>query len=44
MPFLGTNGRWRSKREEAQERETVFACGLLNRMLELGCPQSYPVS
>jgi hypothetical protein len=33
----------RAKREEAQEREASLACGLLNRMRELGRPQSYPV-
>jgi len=33
----------RAKREEARERETAIACGLLNRMLELGRPQSYRV-
>ena len=31
-------GRLRAKREEAQERETAIACGLLNRMLERGSP------
>ena len=33
----------RAKREESQEREASLACQLLNRMRELGCPQSYPV-
>jgi hypothetical protein len=33
----------RAKREEAQEQEASLACGLLNRMRELGRPQSYPV-
>jgi len=33
----------RAKRDESQERETMIACGLLNRMRELGRPQSYPV-
>jgi hypothetical protein len=37
-------GRLRAKRDEAQEREASLACELLNRMLELGRPQSYPVS
>ena len=37
-------GTLRAKRDEAQEREAVLACQLLNRMLELGRPQSYPVS
>jgi hypothetical protein len=36
--------RLRAKRDEAQEREASLACTLLNRMLELGRPQSYPVS
>ena len=35
--------RLRAKRDEAQEREASLACQLLNRMLELGRPQSYPV-
>jgi hypothetical protein len=33
-----------AKRDEAQEREASLACQLLNRMRELGRPQSYPVS
>jgi len=37
-------GRLRAKRDESQEREASLACQLLNRMLELGRPQSYPVS
>jgi Transposase DDE domain len=37
-------GGLRAKREEAQEREASIACILLNRMRELGRPQSYPVS
>ena len=36
--------RLRAKRDEAQEREASLACQLLNRMLELGRPESYPVS
>jgi hypothetical protein len=36
-------GGLRAKREESQEREASLACQLLNRMLELGRPQSYPV-
>jgi hypothetical protein len=36
--------RLRAKRDEAQEREASLACQLLNRMRELGRPQSYPVS
>ena len=35
--------RLRAKRDESQEREASLACQLLNRMLELGRPQSYPV-
>ena len=34
----------RAKRDEAQEREATLACALLNRLRELGRPQSYPVS
>jgi hypothetical protein len=37
-------GRLRVKRDEAQEREAALACQVLNRMRELGRPQSYPVS
>jgi hypothetical protein len=37
-------GGLRAKREDSQEREASLACELLNRMLELGRPQSYPVS
>jgi Transposase DDE domain len=33
----------RAQREEAQERKASLACGLLNRMRELGRPQSSPV-
>jgi hypothetical protein len=34
----------RAKGDAAQEREAAIACGVLNRMRELGRPQSYPVS
>ena len=34
----------RAKRDAAQEREASLACELLNRMRELGRPQSYAVS
>jgi hypothetical protein len=34
----------RAKRDESQEREASLACQLLNRMRELGRPQSYAVS
>jgi hypothetical protein len=34
----------RAKREASQEWKASLACQLLNRMLELGRPQSYPVS
>ena len=37
-------GGLRAKRDASQERETMIACNLLNRMRELGRPQSYPVS
>jgi hypothetical protein len=37
-------GGLRAKRDVSQEREASLACALLNRMLELGRPQSYPVS
>ena len=36
--------RLRAKRDESQEREASLACQLLNRMLELGRPLSYPVN
>ena len=36
-------GRLRAKREESQEREAALGCVLLNRLRELGRPQSYPV-
>ena len=36
-------GSSRAKRDESQKREAALACELLNRMLELGRPQSYPV-
>ena len=37
-------GRLRAKRDEAQEREAALACQVLNRMWELGRPQSYLIS
>ncbi len=37
-------GGLRAKRDTAQEREASLACVLLNRMLALGRPSSYPVS
>jgi hypothetical protein len=37
-------GGLRAKREESQEREASLACQLLNRILKLGRPQSYPVN
>jgi Transposase DDE domain len=37
-------GGLRAKQDEAQEREASLACQLLNRMRELGRPQSYPIS
>jgi hypothetical protein len=37
-------GGLRAKREASQEREASLACQLLNRMRELGRPQSSPVS
>ena len=36
-------GRLRAKKEEAQEREVALGCALLNRIREMGRPQSYPV-
>ena len=36
-------GGLRAKCEASQERETMIACQLLNRMRKLGRPQSYPV-
>jgi hypothetical protein len=37
-------GRLRAKRDEAQEREASLACLWLNRMWDLGRPQSHPVT
>jgi hypothetical protein len=37
-------GGLRAKRDESQEREASLACQLLNRLMELGRPESYPVS
>jgi len=37
-------GGLRAKRDASQEREAALACKLLNRMRELGRPQSYAVS
>jgi Transposase DDE domain len=36
-------GHMRAKRHAAQEREAAMACGVLNRIRELGRPQSYAV-
>ncbi len=36
-------GRLRSKRGEAQEREALIGCAILNKMLETGRPVSYQV-
>jgi hypothetical protein len=36
-------GQLRAKRPEAQKREAAIGCAVLNRLLELGHPQSYPV-
>jgi hypothetical protein len=36
-------GRLRSKRDEAQEREALIGCSILNKMLEIGRPVSYQV-
>jgi hypothetical protein len=36
-------GKLRAKRDEAQEREALIACSILNLMREIGWPQSYPV-
>jgi hypothetical protein len=37
-------GSLRAKRDDAQEREALLGCVLLNRLRKLGRPQSYPVS
>ncbi len=37
-------GHMRAKGDAAQEREAAIACGVLNRMRELGRPQSYAVN
>ena len=36
-------GRLRSKHDEAQKRETLMGCSILNKMLEIGRPISYRV-
>ena len=36
-------GKLLAKRDEAQEREALIACLILNLMREIGRPQSYPV-
>jgi hypothetical protein len=36
-------GRLRAKNDEAQKREAVIGCAILNRMLEMGEPLSYAV-
>ena len=36
-------GRLRSKHDEAQKREALIGCAVLNRMLEIGRPVSYQV-
>ena len=36
-------GRLRAKRDEALKREALVACSILNRMREMGQPQSYPI-
>ena len=36
-------GRLSAKRTESQEREAAIGCAVLNKMRELGRPQSYPV-
>jgi len=37
-------GRLRTKKSEAQERDVAIGCAVLNRMLEMGCSQSYPMN
>ena len=36
-------GRLRAKAFEAQKRESVVGCNALNRMYELGKPESYAI-
>ncbi len=36
-------GRLRSKHGDAQEREALIGCAILNRMLEIGRPVSYKI-
>ncbi len=36
-------GRLRSKHDEAQKREALLGCSILNRILGMGKPVSYPV-
>ena len=37
-------GRLNAKRNDSQENETLIACGILNKMLALGSPDSYPIT
>ncbi len=37
-------GRLHAKRDDSQEKETKIACSILNRMISLGSPDSYPVT
>ncbi len=36
-------GRLRARHDEARRREAELTCVLLNRMSEMGQPESYPV-
>ena len=37
-------GRLRAYDAESQEREALIACNVLNRMAELGMPESYSIA
>ena len=37
-------GRLHAKRNDSQEKETKIACSILNRILALGAPNSYPIT
>ena len=37
-------GRLHAKRNDSREKETKIACDILNRMISLGSPDSYPIT
>ncbi len=42
-PSIQTLRRMRARGDRTQQNEVVIACNILNRMTELGRPESYPV-